>query len=258
MSSSRTRSAVWRAHRRARLARSPAARPPGGRIRVAPEAPAPLTQADSPHCEIEAEAGKNLDAHPHAWPNAPGTQHRAHEKLYARRATHAWRAPPSCPTRRTAASWSRALSVRLRSDSVSSPAMSGRRLVVGVAYAACANKCSGHGRCTGVAECTCYGAWTGADCSLRESRAPRQIVGAPPVDGLIPPHRATDDCEPIIPVRARTAGKCPWGTAWADVAIGTDLAHQPAECSGRGTCNTASGECQCMAGFEGISCSRSE
>lgn len=54
------------------------------------------------------------------------------------------------------------------------------------------------------------------------------------------------------------AGKCPTGAAWADIAIGTDIAHQPALCSNRGICDTATGQCKCMEGYEGLGCSRSE
>jgi hypothetical protein len=46
------------------------------------------------------------------------------------------------------------------------------------------------------------------------------------------------------------------GNAWGDIAAGDDLAHQPAECSGRGHCNTGTGECECMSGYEGLACSR--
>jgi hypothetical protein len=48
------------------------------------------------------------------------------------------------------------------------------------------------------------------------------------------------------------------GTAWADVASGDDVAHQPAECSNRGHCNTQTGQCECMPGYEGLACNRSE
>lgn len=54
-----------------------------------------------------------------------------------------------------------------------------------------------------------------------------------------------------------SAGKCPLGNAWADVAAGDDVAHQPAECSNRGHCNTKTGQCECMPGYEGLACNRS-
>lgn len=77
--------------------------------------------------------------------------------------------------------------------------------------------CSGHGKCNPVNICECYSAWEGGDCSQR---------------------------------------KCPFGKAWADIAIADDMAHQPIECSGAGTCDRTTGKCQCFAGYEGGACDR--
>jgi hypothetical protein len=84
---------------------------------------------------------------------------------------------------------------------------------------ACPNKCSGHGECLGIDNvCSCYSEWdVAADCSLRA-------------------------CAP--------------GKAWADEASGMNLAHQPVECSNRGSCDRASGECLCDSGFEGGACDK--
>ena len=38
----------------------------------------------------------------------------------------------------------------------------------------------------------------------------------------------------------------------------SNTAHQEAECSGRGTCSAATGKCDCMPGFTGDACQRSE
>lgn len=81
----------------------------------------------------------------------------------------------------------------------------------------CPNFCSKKGRCVDVAKCECFENYMGGDCSQR---------------------------------------KCPWGIAWADVAIGDDKAHQPAECSNRGVCNHETGMCECMEGYEGLACNR--
>ncbi len=59
-------------------------------------------------------------------------------------------------------------------------------------------------------------------------------------------------------LRFFNAGKCPSGFAWADIASGRDVAHQLTECSSRGECNHETGTCECMPGYEGIACSRSE
>jgi hypothetical protein len=93
----------------------------------------------------------------------------------------------------------------------------------------CPNLCSGHGDCTQDSRCVCWRAdkihdtyWTGADCSLRE---------------------------------------CPRGSAWSDKASGNEVAHQMAECSNRGHCNRATGNCICQKGqdmviFDGAACER--
>jgi hypothetical protein len=81
----------------------------------------------------------------------------------------------------------------------------------------CPNTCSDHGSCsTALGLCTCYSGFTGPDCSLRE---------------------------------------CPRDTPWVAVAIATDSARSEAmECSNAGTCDTATGVCECDSQFEGIAC----
>ncbi|KAG7376496.1 hypothetical protein PHYPSEUDO_013294 [Phytophthora pseudosyringae] len=46
------------------------------------------------------------------------------------------------------------------------------------------------------------------------------------------------------------------GAAWVDRAWGTDMAHQPAECSAMGRCDRLTGTCACESGFEGVACER--
>jgi len=109
-----------------------------------------------------------------------------------------------------------------------------------VVSAYCPNGCSGHGSCSASPKdtCVCYqrresrallstiseretdlvDAWTGADCSLRT---------------------------------------CPKGYAWAASPIADNSHKQLVECSGKGTCDRKSGECQCYDGFWGEGCRRS-
>lgn len=89
--------------------------------------------------------------------------------------------------------------------------------LLAAAAAHCPNMCSGHGTCVGVNRCSCFTGWGGGDCSQRQ---------------------------------------CPSGKAWADVAVGDDTAHQPAECSARGTCDHKTGQCSCVPGFDGPACER--
>ncbi|KAE9358135.1 hypothetical protein PR003_g1462 [Phytophthora rubi] len=91
-------------------------------------------------------------------------------------------------------------------------------VVVQVADAACANSCSGHGRCGASNQCTCDADWALApDCSLR---------------------------------------KCPTGVAWTDKAKTANAAHAVAECSNRGVCDYSKGECTCFNGYTGAACQR--
>uniref|UniRef100_K3X6W1 EGF-like domain-containing protein n=1 Tax=Globisporangium ultimum (strain ATCC 200006 / CBS 805.95 / DAOM BR144) TaxID=431595 RepID=K3X6W1_GLOUD len=46
------------------------------------------------------------------------------------------------------------------------------------------------------------------------------------------------------------------GAAWADQVTGTDIGHNFAECSNRGTCNPDTGVCACDSGFTGTACER--
>lgn len=84
----------------------------------------------------------------------------------------------------------------------------------------CPNLCSSHGRCLNPGrKCECYEGYTGGDCS--------QYL-------------------------------CPTGPAWADLAVGIDKAHQPAECSNMGICDRTTGICACNVGFSGTACERKD
>ena len=90
-------------------------------------------------------------------------------------------------------------------------------LVLPLIVHGCANNCSRNGHCNSDGKCVCSSGFQGADCSLRI---------------------------------------CPSAPAFSDVAISTDLAHQPAVCSGRGKCDQSTGECLCHKGFTGTACER--
>ena len=90
--------------------------------------------------------------------------------------------------------------------------------------ACCPNNCNGHGECSENKQCRCqcHLGYTGGDCSLHV---------------------------------------CPSGTAWNDMATGTDKAHAMAECSNVGQCDRTTGQCICasdgfLTGFTGPACER--
>lgn len=89
------------------------------------------------------------------------------------------------------------------------------------------NYCNGHGTCiVSSSTCACFVGW-GADTDLSTIKNP--------------------DCSSRV---------CPTGLAWSDIASAENEAHATAECSNRGICNTATGECGCFDGFTGDACQR--
>mmetsp|Transcript_7391 Transcript_7391/g.15201 ORF Transcript_7391/g.15201 Transcript_7391/m.15201 type:complete len:603 (+) Transcript_7391:425-2233(+) len=77
--------------------------------------------------------------------------------------------------------------------------------------------CLGHGTCSGPPEyrCVCEEGRSGPDCSLID---------------------------------------CPIGNSWFSFPTGQNTAHSNAECSDMGTCNRATGLCECADGFIGSAC----
>lgn len=98
-----------------------------------------------------------------------------------------------------------------------------RRIVVGSTdgaidgYAYEDVPCGRFGVCQSDLTCTCFGGWTGHDCTQRD---------------------------------------CPKDISWFDEATAPGKAHEEAVCSNRGTCDRSSGTCQCQPGFEGAACQR--
>lgn len=84
-------------------------------------------------------------------------------------------------------------------------------------YSQCHNFCNKHGKCNLNGICECYSGWAGYDCTSRV---------------------------------------CPSGPVIADIAYANNMAHQIKVCSGRGTCNTDTGLCNCFNGFTGSSCDK--
>lgn len=87
----------------------------------------------------------------------------------------------------------------------------------------CDNACSGHGYCMTDDVCSCYDNW-----------------------GVGMSHHSGDCSERV----------CPYELAWVDTPDKQGSFHKYAECSGRGICDRAVGECTCFDGYEGKACAR--
>jgi hypothetical protein len=119
-----------------------------------------------------------------------------------------------------------------------------------------AGGCTGHGLCGPNDKCACDPNYFGADCSLRSCPHDYAFVDTPAGDlnhdGQISPGGYVEVNGQVnyemFPTDADKGG----------FAAQTDEAHFYAECSGKGSCDRALGECVCYAGFTGAACQRSE
>lgn len=99
---------------------------------------------------------------------------------------------------------------------------------VGIAQAFCPSYCSGHGECTENDICDCFPGFGEADCSVRTCPSGLSwVVG-------------TESELEALPTPNGPAGKHPY-----------------TECSSRGACDRATGECECFEGYTGKACRRS-
>jgi len=140
--------------------------------------------------------------------------------------------------------------------------------LVGFAYAGCPNGCSGHGSCGTSDVCGCYKGFFGGDCSYRHCP-----VG--PSWTVTPMENLMDDrwSEKIVlgtpggyvgVNKFDTAGNTYPIADFSAAVTNTFKALYPkrpnfnqyTECSSRGTCDYATGECKCFDGFEGRGCRR--
>ena len=131
-------------------------------------------------------------------------------------------------------------------------------LAVGLARASCPNACSGHGSCGSYDQCTCDRNWQGADCSLRTCPFGQAHVDSPKGDLDM-----SNSIESFGDNLVAGSTTYPFGTTemWPDMAdtAGTVLdntAHNYMECSNKGLCDRLTGQCECLAGYDGQACQR--
>jgi len=123
-------------------------------------------------------------------------------------------------------------------------------LVVNYANAECNNMCSGHGICGANDACTCYRNWRGNDCSERTCQFGIAFIDTAQGD-------LDHDGKIDIPT---VSVKTQWSTTGTFEEYfnfgNAEEAHSYMECSNKGLCDRASGECVCFDGYEGSACQR--
>ncbi len=124
--------------------------------------------------------------------------------------------------------------------------------------AECANACSGHGKCTSYDMCICNRNWQANDCSERVCQFGLAHVDTPKGDLNMDGVYSDADIRMV-----ENSFNWPYGTSEqfpnmqdSDLHDTPHSAHDYFECSNKGTCDRATGTCQCYDGYEGVACQR--
>jgi len=129
---------------------------------------------------------------------------------------------------------------------------------IAVVKSECANACNGHGKCTSYDMCICNRNWQANDCSERVCQFGLAHVDTPKGDldgsgSISGPGLTVVDNNFVYPYG--TTEQFP-AMEDSDLNVLTDSAHYYAECSNKGTCDRATGECTCYDGYDGVACQR--
>jgi len=139
--------------------------------------------------------------------------------------------------------------------------------MVGFAYAGCPNGCSGHGSCGTSDVCHCYKGFFGGDCSYRycpvgpswtvtpiekllDDRYSEKVVLCTP-GGFVGHSKFDTDPKKQYPIKSTD-----FAATFEALYPKRPNFNMYTECSSRGTCDYATGECKCFDGFEGRGCRR--
>jgi hypothetical protein len=130
--------------------------------------------------------------------------------------------------------------------------------LVGQAAARCNNDCNQHGICNSGSTCECERGFVGNDCAERLCYFGEAFIDSPLGD--LNANQAVDvDMQVHYLFSNAPVGEQydpHYGLARDDNTAEWDEGHFYRECSNKGTCNRATGECECFPGFEGAGCTR--
>jgi len=124
--------------------------------------------------------------------------------------------------------------------------------------ARCNNDCNQHGVCNAGSTCECERGFVGNDCAERLCYSGHAFIDSPLGD--INADQTIDTDQQVYfhhtnsPVGEQYDPH--YGLARDVNTAEWDEGHFYTECSNKGTCNRATGECECFPGFEGAGCTR--
>lgn len=124
--------------------------------------------------------------------------------------------------------------------------------------ARCNNDCNNHGVCNAGSTCECERGFVGNDCGERLCYFGESFIDSPlgdlNADQTIDTDQQVHFHHSNAPVGEQYDPH--YGLARDDNTAEWDEGHFYRECSNKGTCNRATGECECFPGFEGAGCTR--
>lgn len=127
--------------------------------------------------------------------------------------------------------------------------------------AECPNACSAHGKCGAYDQCICYRNWMANDCSERICQFGLAHVDTPKGDldsssgKLSGPLTASSVVVNDAMYPKGTTEQYP-NMVNSDDVVMDNSAHEYRECSNKGICDRASGDCKCFDGYHGSACQR--
>jgi len=127
--------------------------------------------------------------------------------------------------------------------------------------AECPNACSAHGKCGAYDQCICYRNWMANDCSERICQFGLAHVDTPKGDldsssgKLSGPETASSVVVNDAMYPKGTTEQYP-NMVDSDDVVMHNSAHEYRECSNKGICDRASGDCKCFDGYHGSACQR--